>query len=78
MGTQPWPVLTFFLLKTVGDPLQYLTEDPRVSEAERFRLRAVLGLNDPLPIQFVTWLVGDTCRSNSSTRPFASVTDTLC
>jgi peptide/nickel transport system permease protein len=53
-------VLTFFLLKTVGDPLQYLTEDPRVTEAERFRLRAVLGLNDPLPIQFVTWLIGDT------------------
>jgi peptide/nickel transport system permease protein len=53
-------VLTFILLKTVGDPLQYLTEDPRVTEAERFRLRAVLGLNDPLPIQFVTWLVGDT------------------
>jgi peptide/nickel transport system permease protein len=53
-------VLTFVLLKTVGDPLQYLTEDPRVTEAERFRLRAVLGLNDPLPIQFITWLVGDT------------------
>jgi peptide/nickel transport system permease protein len=52
-------VLTFLLLKTVGDPLQYLTEDPRVSEAERFRLRAVLGLNDPLPIQFLTWLIGD-------------------
>jgi peptide/nickel transport system permease protein len=53
-------MLIFFLLKTVGDPLQYLDEDPRVSEAERFRLHAVLGLNDPLPIQFVTWLVGDT------------------
>jgi peptide/nickel transport system permease protein len=53
-------VITFVLLKTVGDPLQYLTEDPRVTEEERFRLRAVLGLNDPLPIQFVTWLVGDT------------------
>jgi peptide/nickel transport system permease protein len=52
-------VLVFVLLKTVGDPLEYLTEDPRVSEAERFRLRAVLGLNDPLPVQFVTWLVGD-------------------
>ncbi len=52
-------VLTFVLLKTVGDPLQYLTEDPRVTEAERFRLRALLGLTDPLPLQFVTWLIGD-------------------
>ncbi|NWF69532.1 MAG: ABC transporter permease [Chloroflexi bacterium] len=52
-------VLTFVLLKTVGDPLQYLVEDPRVTEAERFRLRAVLGLNDPLPLQFVHWLIGD-------------------
>src|SRR5438045_894828 len=52
-------VLTFVLLKTVGDPLQYLADNPSMTDAERFRLHAVLGLNDPLPLQFVTWLVGD-------------------
>ncbi|NWF68552.1 MAG: ABC transporter permease [Chloroflexi bacterium] len=55
-------VLTFLLLKTAGDPLQYLTEDPRVTEAERFRLRALMGLNEPLALQFLTWLIGDDWR----------------
>jgi peptide/nickel transport system permease protein len=52
-------VLTFFLLKTIGDPLQYLTDNPALSDADRFRMRALYGLNDPLPLQFVTWLIGD-------------------
>ncbi len=51
--------MTWFMLQLAGDPLQYLTEDPRVSEEERFRLRALLGLNDPWWIRFSTWLFGD-------------------
>jgi peptide/nickel transport system permease protein len=53
-------VLTFILLKTVGDPLADLAMNPKNNPEETFRLRAVLGLNDPLPIQFVNWLIGDT------------------
>jgi peptide/nickel transport system permease protein len=53
-------VLTFILLKTVGDPLAELALNPKANPQETFRLRAVLGLNDPLPIQFVNWLIGDT------------------
>jgi|YNPBryBLVA2012_1023415.scaffolds.fasta_scaffold07958_2 peptide/nickel transport system permease protein len=52
-------VIVFVLLKTVGDPLAYLAQDPRVTEADRIMLRARLGLNDPLPLQFVHWLIGD-------------------
>ncbi len=53
-------VLIFFGLRISGaDPVAYLVTDPRVSEADRFLLRARFGLNDPLPIQFVHWLMGD-------------------
>jgi len=51
---------TFFLLKTVGDPLAEAALDPQANPDEIFRMRAVLGLNDPLPMQFVHWLIGDT------------------
>jgi peptide/nickel transport system permease protein len=52
-------VLVFILLKTAGDPLAYLAEDPTVSETDRIVLRSRLGLDDPLPLQFVHWLIGD-------------------
>ncbi len=53
-------VLVFVLLKTAGDPLAYLAGDPRISEADKLRLRRSLGLDDPIPLQFVHWLIGDT------------------
>jgi peptide/nickel transport system permease protein len=53
-------VLIFFGLRLSGaDPVAYLVTDPRISEADRFLLRARYGLNDPLPLQFVHWLIGD-------------------
>jgi peptide/nickel transport system permease protein len=52
-------VLVFILLKTAGDPLAYLANDPRVSQEDKIRLRRSLGLEDPLPLQFVHWLIGD-------------------
>lgn len=53
-------VLIFFGLRLSGaDPIAYLVTDPRVSEQDRFMLRARYGLNDPLPLQFVHWLIGD-------------------
>jgi peptide/nickel transport system permease protein len=55
-------VLTFVLLKTAGDPLQALNDDPRLTEEDRFRRRALIGGFDPLPLQFVTWLIGDDWR----------------
>ncbi len=52
-------VLVFVLLKASGDPLSYLAGDPRIKEADKARLRRSLGLDDPLPLQFVEWLIGD-------------------
>lgn len=52
-------VIVFVLLKTSGDPLNYLAMDPTVSETDRIVLRTRLGLEDPLPLQFVHWLIGD-------------------
>jgi peptide/nickel transport system permease protein len=53
-------IIVFFGLRLSGaDPVGYLANDPTVSEADRFLLRARFGLNDPLPLQFVHWLIGD-------------------
>lgn len=52
-------VFVFVLLKTSGDPLAEILTDPRVTEADRILLRARYGLDDPMPLQFVHWLIGD-------------------
>lgn len=52
-------VLVFVLLKVAGDPFAHLAQDPRVTERDRAVLRAKYGLDDPLPMQFIYWLVGD-------------------
>ena len=52
-------IFVFLLTKATGDPLSYLAEDPRVTEADRMRIRARYGLDDPIYIQFLHWVVGD-------------------
>ncbi len=52
-------ILVFMLLKAAGDPFAYLAQDPRATERDRLMLRARYGLDDPLPLQFIHWLVGD-------------------
>lgn len=52
-------VFVFILLKSVGDPFAYLAQDPTATEADRALLRVRFGLDDPLPLQFVHWLIGD-------------------
>jgi peptide/nickel transport system permease protein len=42
-----------------GDPVSILTFDPSVSQVERERLADRLGVNDPLPLQYLRWLIGD-------------------
>ena len=53
-------VIVYILLKAVGDPLSYLANNPLVGEQDRAYLRRSLGLDDPVPMQFLHWLVGDT------------------
>lgn len=52
-------VFIFILLKAAGDPFAYLALDPAVSEADRAYLSRSLGLDDPVPIQFIHWYFGD-------------------
>jgi peptide/nickel transport system permease protein len=52
-------VLVFVLTKLAGDPLSYLAQDPRITIRDRAIRRAEFGLDDPLPLQFVHWLIGD-------------------
>ncbi len=52
-------VFVFGLLKLAGDPLSYLAIDPNVSQEDRALLRRSLGLDDPIPLQYVHWLIGD-------------------
>jgi peptide/nickel transport system permease protein len=52
-------VMTFFLIRLQGNPMEELRQDPRVSEAEFYRISTLRGYNDPLPLQFVYWLIGN-------------------
>lgn len=49
-------IMIFLLIHlTPGDPIQMLAT-PRMSHEEVERLRAIYGLDQPLPIQYVRWL----------------------
>lgn len=51
--------VTFALLGSVGgDALTEMRENPQVSEATITRLRAVYGLDQPLPVRYFRWLGG--------------------
>jgi peptide/nickel transport system permease protein len=42
-----------------GGPVAALTFDPRITPQQRQRLAQQLGLDDPLPVQYIRWLIGD-------------------
>jgi len=53
-------IIVFLSMKLSGsDPLGYLANDPKVTQEDRFMLMARFGLNDPIPQQFLHWLIGD-------------------
>jgi peptide/nickel transport system permease protein len=53
-------VLSYLLLLAApGDPVSLLTFSPRTTPAQREALAAKLGVNDPIPVQYFRWLVGD-------------------
>ncbi len=52
-------VLSFFLIRVVpGDPIRLLTRNTSLGAAQVAQLRHDLGLDKPLPAQFVDYLVG--------------------
>ena len=52
-------ILSYLLMYLSGNPLAVLTFNPRTGPEERERLGEVLGLNDPVWVQYLRWLAGD-------------------
>ncbi|MCL5995033.1 MAG: ABC transporter permease [Chloroflexi bacterium] len=46
----------FMLTRLSGDPLAQYTNNPRISAADRARIARELGVDRPLPIQYLGWL----------------------
>jgi peptide/nickel transport system permease protein len=46
----------FFLTRLSGDPMAQYANNPRVKPADRARIAQELGLNQPLPVQYLGWL----------------------
>lgn len=42
-----------------GGPVKALTFDPKMRPEQRERIAKQLGVNDPLPVQYLRWLLGD-------------------
>lgn len=54
-------VISYLLMTAApGGPVAALTQDPKISPAQRQILAARLGVNDPWPVQYLRWLLGDT------------------
>lgn len=52
-------ILSFILMTAAsGDPVAFLTFDPDMRPEVREQMREDLGLNDPLPVQYLAWLTG--------------------
>src|SRR5262245_37405283 len=53
-------ILSFLLMAaSPGGPVQTLAFGPKVTPQQRRALAARLGVNDPLPVQYIRWLLGD-------------------
>lgn len=56
-------LLSFMIVSAVpGGPLAGLYFDPKMTPAKRKILSDQLGLNDPFPVQYLRWLIGDDYR----------------
>ncbi|GAB4514945.1 MAG: oligopeptide ABC transporter permease AppB [Anaerolineae bacterium] len=68
-------LISFFIIQIApGDPVQMMTFDPNITQETREILRHQLGLDQPLPIQYLRWLErlvlhGDFGRSYITKRP---------
>lgn len=53
-------ILTFMIITaTPGGPTGALILDPRMRPEEARRISEQLGVNDPWPVQYIRWLIGD-------------------
>lgn len=53
-------ILSYFIMIIApGDPVSILAFNPTIKQEERERLAIQLGVNDPVILQYVRWLIGD-------------------
>lgn len=53
-------ILTFVIVYSApGDPVLQQTFSPRTSAATREELRHAMGLDQPIPVQYLVWLIGN-------------------
>jgi peptide/nickel transport system permease protein len=53
-------IISYFIIAAApGDPVSILTFNPKTSMEERQKLAARLGVNDPIYLQYLRWLIGD-------------------
>ena len=52
-------IVYFIMILAPGDPVSLLAFDPTIRQDERARLARQLSVNDPYPIQYFRWLIGD-------------------
>lgn len=56
-------ILVFMLMTLVpGGPTAALSGDPKMTPQQKARIARQLGVNDPWPIQYIRWLIGDQWR----------------
>ena len=48
-----------------GDPIQFRTFDPNITEEARDSLRRLYGLDQPVPIQYISWFTGILLRTDN-------------
>lgn len=71
-------VIAFFLVNsTPGDPIDVRMFNPNITQETRDTIRRQLGLDQPLPIQYVSWFTGLSLRSGNVVEEF-SINDTRC
>ncbi len=53
-------ILSYFIMVLApGDPVSLMTFDPTMDQEDRDRLAIQLGTADPIPLQYLRWLIGD-------------------
>lgn len=63
-------VLTFIIVYTApGDPVLQQTWNPRITGATREEMRHRLGMDEPLVIQYLVWLIGNDWQSDPEILP---------
>jgi len=63
-------LITFLIVYSApGDPVLQMTSNPRISNATREELRHLLGLDLPLSVQYLNWMIGTEWRADSDLVP---------